>query len=133
MKPVHLPGFGAGIGYAELARIRHALTRELTKADANREPVSADLRATITMIDDLGAAWETRKTVSSEVSKVDDASLPPLEWTSMKHASQLLGISTQAVGRLRDRGSLHAESDGRGWRICLESVHARKDGHKCPH
>jgi hypothetical protein len=135
-KPVHLPGFGAGIGYAEMARMRGPLTRALAKAKENCEPISVDLEATVQMVDELGAAWENRKKVSEvsqKVSLLDPPSFPPVEWVSMSDASTLLDITPQAVGRLRKRGSLHAEPAGRSWRICLESVNARKDGTKCPH
>jgi hypothetical protein len=131
MKPVHLQGFGAGIGYAELARIRHTLTRALADAKRNHEPVSADLEATVQMVDELGSGWEkSRKKVpgvSQKVSLLDGPSLHAVEWVSMKHTSELLDITPQAVGRLLKRGTIRGEKTGGTWRIDAATVSARKE------
>ncbi len=130
MKPVHLPGFGAGIGYPELARIRHTLTRALADAKRNNELISADLRAVVDMVDELGSAWENRKKVSEvsqKVSLLDSQSLHTVEWISMSAASTLLEITPQAVGRLLKRGTLRGEKSGGSWRIDAATVSARKE------
>jgi hypothetical protein len=54
-------------------------------------------------------------------------------WITAADAAALAHRTPQAVtGRCR-RGSLHAEQDGRTWRVCQESVTALLEGKTCRH
>ena len=136
MKPVHLPGHGMTIGYAEMARMRHKLTRALESAKRNGEPISGDLSATVQMIDELGSAWENRKRVSQvslQVSQLDSSSFDRESSMSVEHAAPIIGISPQATRtRLREK-TLHGQRIGRAWRVCSLCVTALSEGMPCPH
>ena len=136
MRPVHLQGFGAGIGYAEMARMRGPLARALAKAKENCEPISADLQATVDMIDELGSAWENRKKVSEvsqKVSQVDSSSFDRSASMSVEHAAPLIGISPQATRKRLVAKTLHGQRVGRAWRVCSACVTALQKGSPCPH
>jgi hypothetical protein len=88
-------------------------------------------------MDAAGAAWanKSKAGLSSDLSSVADRPFVPVEWDSMtaQAAADTLGVTRQAVGQLLDRESLHGEKSGRRWRVCSESVAARKEGSTCQH
>jgi hypothetical protein len=136
-KPVLIPIPSLAIGLDVVAIIRHGAMRDLTTALRKGERVPESVEETIRMMDTVGAAWANRSKsdVSSNVSSVAAAGFVPVEWdaVTVKTAATELGISTQAVGRLLGRDSLHGEKSGRTWRVCVESVRARKEGIRCQH
>jgi hypothetical protein len=85
-----------------------------------------------------GDAWaaELKRKLSNEVSTLDDSGFKQVQWTTVKDAAHELGdISTQAVGQMlrANPPRLHGEQIGRRWRVCVESVEARKEGRACQH
>ena len=139
-RPVIIPAAGVFIGLAECAAIRHGAVRNLNEAIRNGEQVPADLRETIRVMDAVGAGWAKKLEagLSSDLSSLSSFASQPfvrVEWESMttKTAAGELGITPQAVGQLLTSATLHGEKLGRTWRVCSESVTARKEGTTCQH
>lgn len=135
-RPVAILSEGVFVPANVAAAIRHRLFADLQEALRNEERVDDDVADTIKLLDQVGAWWEQKKVsqVSSKVPSVDASSFDTASWITMKNASTELGITPQAVGRLLDRGTLHGVKSGRMWRVCTESVAARrKDNSQCQH
>jgi len=139
-KPAIITEAAVAVPASTCARLRHGLGQMLREARRTREQVPEDVAEAIALIDQLGAAWEQRlkrttPSVSSDLSSVAAPSFVPVEWEAMntKTAADQLGITPQAVTGLLVRGSLHGVKNGRTWRVCSESVTARKAGSQCPH
>jgi len=140
-KPALIPEMSVAVPASTCARLRHGLGQMLKEARRTRERVPDDVAEAIALIDQLGAAWEQRARrtspsyVSPDLSSVAAGPFAPVEWAAMttKHAADQLGITPQAVTGLLVRGSLHGVKTGRTWRVCSESVTARKAGSQCPH
>lgn len=119
------------------ARLRHGLTQMLRDAQRAKERIPDDVVETILQLDQLGAAWERqhKPDLSSPFVPIDPSPFVRVEWEAMttKTASDELGITPQAVGQLLAGETLHGEKSGRTWRVCAESVRARKKGIKCQH
>lgn len=114
--------------------LREDARRSLEKARADALPPDiVESLERIAVEGDAIAAASLKPRVSNEVSKVDDESCVPIEWVSVKAAARILSRTTQNVGKLAKNGSLHAEQDGRSWRVCSASVAARLEGTTCQH
>ena len=129
---------GAFLSAKVCAAIRHPLMRDLAEARSrDRVPVAPEIVDAITLIDNVGAWFEARRVsdVSPDISQVDSRRCDPAEWTSMtvSAAAADLKITPQAITGLLRRGALHGERGHRSWRVCAESVTARKEGAQCQH
>ena len=50
---------------------------------------------------------------------------------TVSSAATELKITPQATRGLLERGTLHGERGTRAWRVCADSVTARKEGTRC--
>jgi hypothetical protein len=111
-----------------LAPLVDAVERE---AQRDRLTLPADVQETCDKLRLLGDAYRNRVTPTK--GAVAPEPFDPPSWTAVKDASDILKISPQAVTGLCRSGSLHAEQDGRLWRVCSESVTTRRVGATCQH
>jgi hypothetical protein len=136
MKPVFIPGAGMFISAEVCADLRHGARRDLREAQRNQEHVAAHTVAAVELMDTIGAAWVNKKVshVSPGVSQVDAPRCEAINRTPMtvSAAAAELKISPQATRKLLERGTLHGERGPREWRVCAESVAARKES-TCQH
>jgi helix-turn-helix protein len=135
-RPVSLPAPGVYVPADVASVIAPTLERALEHDRAIGVRVHPDTAEAIERLALLGDAYRNRHSseVSPTVSSVDSAPSVAVEWLSTADAADLLGpISPQAVTGLCRRGSLHAEQDGRTWRVCRASVVARPEGDTCRH
>ncbi len=137
MKPLFIPGAGLFISADVAADLRHGARRDLAAAQRRQEHVSPDTVAAVELMETIGAAYAQHRLgeVSAEVSPVDPQRCAPIQWTAMTvpAAAHELQVSQQFVRRLLARQTLHGEQQAdRSWRVCAESVTARREGAKCP-
>ncbi len=138
MTAVAITSEGAFIPADVCAAIRHPLQRDLAAARRDGTLVAPEIVAAIELIDNVGAWFENKKVadVSLDVSQVDFRRCEAGEWEAMTvpASAKALDISQQATRKLLERGALHGERGPRSWRVCAESVAARKDDNKrCQH
>jgi hypothetical protein len=131
---------GAFLSAKVCAALRHPLMRDLAEARRDQMSVSAEIVDAITLIDNVGAWYEARHAskvsdVSPGVSQLDTRRCEAEEYRQMtvSAAAEALRISPQATRKLLERGTLHGERGPRAWRVCAESVAARKDNTTCQH
>ena len=130
--PVFIPGPGVWIPASVAARIRHGLNRERQAAIRNHERIPDEVLATIELIDTVGAGWDDKQ-LSPDLSSLPSSPFELAKSISVQTAADILDRTPQAVTGLLARGSLHGEKTGRTWRVCAESVAARKSGTQCQH
>jgi hypothetical protein len=140
MKAVAITAEGAFIPASACALIRRVLMADLGKCRRDCIPVAPEIVEAVQTIDNIGAAFEARRAskvsdVSPDVSPLESPRFAPVDWDSMtvSAAAEALRISPQATRRLLERGTLHGERGPRAWRVCAESVAARKDNRPCQH
>jgi hypothetical protein len=107
------------------------ITAVMNEARRDRLDLPADVVETLDKIQLVGDAYRNRVTPTK--GAVAPEPFDPPSWTAVKDASDILKISPQAVTGLCRSGSLHAEQDGRLWRVCSESVTTRRVGTTCQH
>jgi hypothetical protein len=117
-----------------VADIAPALKRLLDEARRDRRQMRPATVEAIEKLDLVGAGWRNRVAdVASEVAFLDSTDCIEVRWISMNDAAHVLGITRQATAGLVGRGQIHGDKPGGRWRICADSVSARKAGKKCQH
>ena len=135
-KPIAISEPGLVVSADVAAVIGPILKRELQRiqrVDAVAFP--ADAIETTDKLDLIGAWWRNKNlsSVSPDLSSVAAPDCDPVDWIPVKSAAEILKITPQAVTGLLARRSLHGEKSGGTWRVCSESVSARKESAKCTH
>jgi hypothetical protein len=114
------------------ARIRHPLLRDLAEARRDGAVVAAEIVDAIGLVDTVGAWWD-QKNVAKVAAPLDSGRCDAVKWISVSRAAAELTVSETAIKGLLKRRTLHGERGPRAWRVCAESVSARKEGSQCQH
>lgn len=126
------PQVAAYVGSARWRQLLEHLRAEGRRSGLSVPSDAVDVLEALVLDADRVSARQNPQ-ANIERTFVDSACSLRVEWISTKEAATMFETSVRAVQRLCHRGALHAERDGRTYRVCKASALARLEGGSCRH
>ena len=135
MRPVFVPEESLVLPVSACADFGPIVALGLREAGRRGFRLTAEAIQTAERIVTIGEKVRNVAGVVRDLATVDDSGAAEFECMTVEQAKQVLGVSGSAVTARLRLGTLHGTHRRKGdpWLVCVEDLHARMKGSRCPH